>query len=123
MKNYSAKNIDEYIKNAPEGARNKMLELRAVIKSAIPKADEVISWGIPFYKYHGYLAGFSAFKKHISFGFMAVLENDIRERLEAKGYITSKKIIQIKFAQKIPVAEIRQILKAQIKINEVKKSK
>jgi uncharacterized protein len=45
-----------------------MQEMRAVIKSAVPKAEESIKRGIPFYMYHGMLAGFSVFKSHVSFG-------------------------------------------------------
>lgn len=32
----------------------------------IPKAEEGISWGVPFYKYHGALAEFAAFKNHLA---------------------------------------------------------
>jgi hypothetical protein len=45
---------------------------------------------VPFYKYHGVLAGFAAFKNHVSFGFAAVLQSEDRKMLERKGYITGK---------------------------------
>ena len=114
MKNYLEKNVDEYIANAPKEAQSKLREIRTAIKSAVPKAEEGISWGIPFYKYHGVLAGFSAFKNHVSFGFAAMLQSKDRKMLEKKGYITGKKTIQIKFDQKVPATAIKQILKAQI---------
>jgi uncharacterized protein YdhG (YjbR/CyaY superfamily) len=91
MKNYPAKNVDEYIGNAPKEARSKLRETRAAIKSAARKAEEGISWGVPFYKYHGVLAGFAAFKNHVSFGLAAELQSKDREKLEKKGYITGKK--------------------------------
>ena len=48
-----------------------MKEIRAVIRLAAPKAEESISYGMPFYAYkfpgyHGRLTYFGAFTKHIS---------------------------------------------------------
>lgn len=120
MRNYLAENVDEYIANAPREAQSKLGEIRAVIKSTIPKAEESISWGVPFYKYHGLLAGFSTFKNHISFGLAFILDSKDREMLEEKGYVTGKKIIQIRFDQKVPVAKIKQILKSKAKSNELR---
>ncbi len=121
MKNYSAKDVGEYISNAPKESQSTLKEIRAVIKSAVPKAEEGISWGVPFYKYKGLLAGFSSFKKHALFGLCFTLQSKDRETLEKKGYKTGIKTIQIKFDQEIPVAMIKQMLKAQAKRNEGKK--
>jgi uncharacterized protein YdhG (YjbR/CyaY superfamily) len=123
MRNYKAKNVDEYIANAPKEAQSKLRETRAVIKSTIPKAEEGISWGIPFYKYHGVLVGFAAFKNHVSFGFADVLQSRDRKMLEKKGYINGKKTIQINFDQKVPAIVIKQILKAKAKKNEAKRAR
>ena len=121
MKNYSAKDVDSYIASSGREANPKLEELRKIMKATIPKVEEGISWGIPFYKYHGLLAGFATFKNHVSFGFCHVLQSKDSKILEKKGYMTGKKTIQIKFDQKIPAAEIKQILKTQAKINEAKK--
>lgn len=121
MKNYSAKNVDEYIANAPKEAQSKLKELRSVIKSAVPKAEEKISWGVPFYRYFGPLTGFASFKSHVSFGLgMMGLMNKDRELLEKKGYVTGKKIIQIGFDQKVPISDIKRLLNKQAKMNEAK---
>jgi len=121
MKNYNAKDVDEYIASADKEARPKLKELREIIKSVIPKAEEGISWGVPFYKYHGVLAGFAAFKNHVSFGLVTVLQSKDRKMLEKKGYKTGKKTIQINFDQKVPTTAIKQILKAKAKMNEAKR--
>jgi len=121
MRNYIAKNVDDYITNAPKEAQPLLNALRATIKKAVPTATEGISWGIPFYKYHGLLAGFSAFKKHITFGLCFTFTQEDRDILEAKGYATGKKTVQIKFDQKIP-AEITKMIKAQAKTNEAKRT-
>ena len=116
------KDVDSYIANSGREARPKLKEIRKIIKSTIPKAEEGISWGIPFYKYPGLLAGFATFKNHVSFGFCGVLQSKDREMLEKKGYITGKKTIQIKFDQKVPTTAIKQILKAKAKMNEAKRA-
>jgi len=120
MRNYSAKNVDEYIADAPKEAQPKLREVRAAIKSAVPKAEEGISWGVPFYKYHGALAGFASFKNHVSFGFADTLGSEDRKVLEKEGYATGTKTIQIKFDQKVPTTAINQILKAKARMNEAK---
>jgi len=57
MKNYQVRDVDEFIANSPEKTRPKLTELRKVIKSTIPAAEEGISWGVPFYKYKGFWLG------------------------------------------------------------------
>lgn len=123
MRNYQAKNVDAYIAGSDKAARPHLKELRSIIKSTIPNAAESISWGVPFYKYHGLLAGFSVFKRHVSFGFAFALESSDRKMLEEKGYKTGSKTIQIAFDQKIPTAAIKRILKVKAKKNEAKISK
>lgn len=122
MKNYKAKNVDEFIASAPEEAKVKLREVRAVIKSAVPESEESISWGVPFYKYQGLLAGFTPAKNYVLFGLVTVLQSKDREKLLEKGYKTGKKTIQIKFDQKVPTIQIRQILKAQAKMNKAKRA-
>jgi uncharacterized protein len=120
--NYSAKNVDEYIGGAPEPARPHLEEVRAAIKSAVPKAEEGISWGKPYYRYHGMLAGFDAFRNHVSFEIWAdELAAKDRKTLEEDGYKTGKRTFQIRYDQKVPSGVIKALLKAQAKLNESRK--
>lgn len=122
MRNYKAKDVDSYIASSSIDARPHLKALRKIIISTIPKVKEGISWGVPFYKYHGLLAGFAPFKNHVSFGFAFTLESNYREMLEKKGYTTGKKTIQIKFDQKVPTTAIKQIIKAKAKSNVAKRA-
>lgn len=122
MRNYSVKDVDSYIASSNKEARQTLEELRKIIKSTIPKVEEGISWGVPFYRYCGVLAGFAAYKDHVSFGLCAVLQSKARKMLENKGYVTGKKTIQVKFDQKVPATAIKQILKAKAKMNEDKRA-
>jgi uncharacterized protein len=117
MRNYKAKNVDQYIASSPREAQYKLEEVRTAIKSSVPKATEEISWGIPFYKYHGVLAGFASFGDHVSFGFADAIQSNYRKILENKGYAIGKKTIQIKFDQKVPDAIIEKILKEKTEMN------
>ena len=122
MKNYKAKNVDEYIAGAVKSARPKLKELRALIKATVPKVHEKIAWGVPIYMHHGLLIGLAWFEHHVSIGLGAAnLVGKERKELEKRGYTTGKKIIQIKFDQKVPVVVIRRMLKARARRNEAKK--
>jgi uncharacterized protein len=118
VSNYEAGDVDGYIAHADAAARPHLEELRELVRSAIPDAEEGISWGVPFYKHHGPVGGFAAFKQHISFGLNEQLAPDDREKLEARGYKTGKKTVQIAFDQAIPTATLKRMLKAQAKTNE-----
>ena len=123
MKMSKPKDVDSYIANSGREARPILKEIREIIISTIPKVEEGISWGVPFYKYHGELAGFAAYKNHVSFGFGAgVLQSKDRKMLEEKGYKTGKGTMQIKFDQEVPTTAIKQILKAKAKMNEAKRA-
>lgn len=116
MKDIKPKTIDEYITAAPEESQKIMEKLKELIKATIPSAEGGISWNVPIYKYNGILAGFSVAKKHVSFGIDS-LKDENRKILEEKGYKTGKKTVQIKFDQKVPKAELKQLIKEQSKIN------
>ena len=65
MTQSKAKNVDSYIAAAPEAARPILRQLRRIITTAVPEAEETISSGMPFYRYHGRLAYFAAHKDHV----------------------------------------------------------
>ena len=113
--------VETYINNSVKEARPTLREIRKIIKSTIPQVEEGISYGVPFYKYHGQLVGLAAYKNHISFGFgSGVLQDEQRKMLEQRGYAIFKGTMQIKFDQKVPVATIKQILRTKAKMNEAK---
>ena len=51
----TAASVDEYISAADSHAKKALRDIRKTIKTAAPKAEEVISYQIPGYKYHGML--------------------------------------------------------------------
>ena len=61
-----AKTIDEYLARIEPDQRAALEALRQVIRKAAPKAEEVITYGIPAFKQNGFLLGFAASAKHCS---------------------------------------------------------
>jgi len=121
MTNYAVKDVNEFIAAAPKEARAHLEELRAAVKSAIPKAEEKIGYGKPYYKLNQWLVGFDVYKRHVTFEiYEGQLPSEIRTALEKKGYGTGNKTLQIKFDQKVPITAIKNLAKAQAKLSEAK---
>jgi uncharacterized protein YdhG (YjbR/CyaY superfamily) len=96
--------------------------LRAAVRAALPKAEEKIGYGKPYYKWEQWLVGFDVYKQHVTFEiYEGQLPSEIRSALEKKGYGTGNKTVQVKFDQKVPTTAIKQLAKAQAKLSEVKR--
>jgi uncharacterized protein YdhG (YjbR/CyaY superfamily) len=62
------KSVAAYYKKAPSPHKETMLEMRKRILKIIPKAEEVISYGMPAFKVNGIVvAGILANKKHVGY--------------------------------------------------------
>ncbi len=107
-----AGDIDAYLAGVPEPARRALEKLRATIKAAAPQAIEGISYGMPGFKHGGYLAGFAAFKGHLSFFPGTALE---AFALDLKGFETTKGGIHFTPEHPLPTALVKKIIKARIK--------
>jgi len=90
-------------------ARSSLSRLRAIIREELPEAQEVISYGIPTFKFNKTMVAFAAFKKHCSF-FPGHTVREFTEDL--KAYKTSKGTIQFTPDKPIPETLIRDIVKA-----------
>jgi uncharacterized protein len=113
--------VDAYIADAPSEARPILEALRRIITSSVPRAEEGISYGVPFYKHHGALAGYAAYKEHVSFGLGGdALDSKDAKTLEDEGYTVLKKTIHIKFDQKVPTATLEKMLRDQAAVNEAR---
>ena len=111
-----AKTIDEYLAALPDDARTTLEKLRKLIKATAPKAEEVISYQMPAFKYHGMLVFFAAFKDHSSlFPGSSVIE---AHKEELKAYETSKGTIRFPKDKPIPMALVRKLVKARMIANE-----
>lgn len=111
-------NVDEYIAAFPADIQKRMQQLRKTIRAAAPKAEELISYQMPAYKYLGMLVYFAAYKNHIGFypGAGGVLEF----YKELFSYKNAKGSVQFPHDRPIPFEVITKIVKFRVKQNEEK---
>ncbi|HKC04670.1 MAG TPA: DUF1801 domain-containing protein [Patescibacteria group bacterium] len=113
-----AKTVSEYIANAPEEMRGRLKEIRASIKSAAPKAEEKISYAMPYYGYKGRLVYFAYFKNHIGVYLTPPITAIFKKEL--KDYETHMATIRFPHNKKLPLALIKKLVRARVKLNEEK---
>jgi uncharacterized protein YdhG (YjbR/CyaY superfamily) len=118
-KTVPARDVDNYLASIPEKERATLEQLRKVIKAAAPEAEEVISYQIPTYKYHGPLVFFVARKNYCSF---IVVSKSILElfKSELKPYNTSGTTIHFSAENPLPATLVKKIVKARMKENELR---
>jgi uncharacterized protein YdhG (YjbR/CyaY superfamily) len=121
MKNYSIKNVEEYIALQPIEVREKLEKLRQAIKRAAPKAEEMISYMMPAYKFHGVLVYFGAYKTHI--GFYPTGRGISAFQKELSVYEGSKGTVRFPLNKPLPLGLISKIVKFRVKENLEKKNK
>lgn len=114
------KNVDEYVAAQPKAVQRAVNKLRSTIRSAAPKAEEVISYQMPAYKYNGMLVYFAVWPKHI--GFYPTPGGIEAFKKELAAYEMSKGTIQFPLDKIIPYGLISRIVKYRVKENEMKAS-
>ncbi len=116
MQNIAIRNIDEYIAAASVQMKPLLEKIRDTIRKAAPGAEEVISYGMPAFRYHGVLVYFAAFKNHCSF-FPAnsTLIKEMGEEL--KAFKTSKGTIQFTVENPLPASLVTKMVKIRMKQN------
>jgi uncharacterized protein YdhG (YjbR/CyaY superfamily) len=112
-----AKNVDEYLQMQPEAMLPVLEKLRQAIKKAAPKAEEIISYQIPTYKYFGPVVHFAAFKDHCS---LIIVNKEIIKAFEKelKDFKTTGTTIHFTPAKPIPSALVQKIVKIRLQENE-----
>lgn len=108
--------VDAYILKSADFARPILTELRDIIHTACPDAQETIKWGAPCFEHHGLMCMLAAFKRHCALAFWkeklvygnTPADQKARERI---GHIES-------IAGMPPRKEITAYLKKAMKLNE-----
>jgi uncharacterized protein len=110
--NVTMKTIDEYLAKLPADQRAALQRLRKVIRAAVPKAEECISYGVPAFRLDGrMLVWFGAAKRHCSFFPGAVLAGFDKE---LKGYSTSKGTVRFQPDHPLSAVLVRKLVRARI---------
>ena len=108
-------NTDEYISGFPVEVQKVLEQLRTTIKKAAPQAEEVISYGMPAFKWNGMLAWFAAYSKHIGFYPGASRISAFKEELS--DYKWAKGSVQFPLGKPLPLRLITKIVRFRVNEN------
>ena len=108
-------NVDEYISRFPDNVQELLKEISAIIKAAAPEAEEVISYQMPAYKFHGMLIYFAAFKNHI--GLYPRVSGIEKFKEELSVYKGAKGSVQFPLNKPLPLDLIARIVKFRVTEN------
>ena len=110
--------VDDYIASYPGPIRKKLLQMRDIIRTLAPDAEEKISYRLPAYFLSGPLVYFGAFSKHIGFyptsSGIAAFEKELSEYKHSKG------AVQFPMDKPLPVGLIKKIVRFRVKENKKK---
>ena len=101
--------VDEYIAAQEESVRPRLSEIRAILKEALPDAEECISWSMPTYRKGKNLIHFAASKKHL--GLYPGGEATAVFADELAGFDVSKGTIRLPYDRELPAELIGRIAK------------
>ncbi|HYV45114.1 MAG TPA: DUF1801 domain-containing protein [Myxococcaceae bacterium] len=106
--------IDEFLDGVTGARRTALDALRRVIRAAVPKAEECISYGIAAFRLDGeVIAGFAPTKKGCSYfpfsgSTLGALARELRE------YSQTKSALHFDPEQGLPAPLVRKLLRARI---------
>jgi uncharacterized protein YdhG (YjbR/CyaY superfamily) len=106
--------IDEYLGTLDEPKRATLERLRETIVAILPEAEQCISYGMPAFKLDGKtIAGFAAFKNHLSYlpHSGAVISALARE---TAGYTATKGSLHFPVDEPLPKTLVKKLLDARI---------
>ena len=118
MKKYTE--VEDYLADLPEDARETLERIRKAVRSAAPGAEEKIGYGMPGFYLDGHpLTYFAAFKAHCSlFPASPTVMNAFAEELA--GYEVAKGTIRFPIGKPPPASLIKKIVKARIEENRAR---
>lgn len=112
---HAFKTIDEYHALFPVSTQELLTKMRSTIRRIAPEAEEVISYGMPAFKWHGLLVWYAGYKNHIGFYPSASPIEVFKKQLTK--YKTSKGAIQFPIDQEIPVTLVEDIVRFRMEEN------
>jgi hypothetical protein len=120
MKASSAKTVDAFVAESPHEAQQVLEKIRILIKKAVPGVEEMMGYGKPYYKYHGWMTGITLYTNHLGIEIWDGLSDEERSELEQLGHKTGSKNFQVAYDQEVPADVLTRLVQAQAKRNESK---
>ncbi|MCL2575869.1 MAG: DUF1801 domain-containing protein [Defluviitaleaceae bacterium] len=101
--------IDVYINGFDGEARQRLQEIRAMVRDVVPDATERICYRMPTFDLSGkVLVHYAAMKAHI--GFYPTPEGIVAFENKLMGYKTSKGAVQFPYKEPLPIDLMREIV-------------
>ena len=102
-------NIDKYIASQNPEAQVKLIELRTILRNALPDAEERISWSMPTFWKGRNIIHFAAFKNHVGLypGDQAI--EAFKDELS--DFSVSKGTVRFSYDKELPASLIERIAK------------
>jgi uncharacterized protein YdhG (YjbR/CyaY superfamily) len=110
--------VSEYMAAVPSKSRGLIKELRSIIKKEVPDGEELISYGMPAFRWNGMLVWYAVNKEHL--GLYPTPSAIIKFSKELKVYKTSKGAIQLPLDQPLPLGLIKNIIRFRMEENLIK---
>lgn len=114
--------VEQYVATkVPPPWRSVMAELRMVVKTACPEAEECIKWGQPVFECDGPFAWMKAHGKYVNFGFWRGAElTDPDGILEGEG--DRMRHVKIRDPEQVPAGKIDALIREAVALNREKGS-
>jgi uncharacterized protein YdhG (YjbR/CyaY superfamily) len=107
-----AGSVAEYISAQPKASQRALRSVRSVIRKALPGAEEVISYGIPAYRLHGYVViYFAGWREHYSLYPVNARRIARLKPTSASYQVNEKGTIRFPLAEPVPARFIAAIAK------------
>lgn len=114
------KTVDEYIKYQPKEVATRLKEVRKIVAANAPKAEEKISYNMPYYGFNGRFLYFAGYPKHIGFYPMPSAITKFKKEIEKK-YKWAKGSVQFPHDKPLPVGLIKKMVQFRYKEKSVLK--
>lgn len=112
---FSIENVNQYISTFPESTQELLQQMRSIIRSAAPQAEEVISYQMPAFRLHGVLVYFAGYKNHI--GFYPTPSGIQKFKQELSVFKNSKGAAQFPLNKPLPIQLIKRIVSFRVREN------
>jgi uncharacterized protein YdhG (YjbR/CyaY superfamily) len=107
--------VDDYLASVDEPKRTTLRILRETIQSIVPDAEQGIAYGSPAFRLHGeVIAGFAAFKNHLSY---LPHSGSVLDQLpeDTAAFATSKGALQFPIDKPLPKALVKKLIAARLR--------
>jgi uncharacterized protein YdhG (YjbR/CyaY superfamily) len=111
--------VDEYINSFPRDIQQILKSVRKAIATAVPEAEEVISYQIPAFNDKGWIFYYSAYQNHYSLSCPPPFTVFDEFKKELEPYEVSKSAIKFPFDKPVPTKLITAMAAFRAKANKV----